>query len=89
MILHYSIPKQGNNGLHINSLEDAKPYIKNATYWAITRGDSTSEPENLVAWGGEGGYWNNYIDKDFPTHKNGWKQPSESIIKLILSKKLN
>ena len=47
----------GNDSMIIDDLNAIKPYVKDATYWDIAKGWNVSEPENLVAWGGQGGYW--------------------------------
>lgn len=89
MVLRYYIPRVGWNTMHVNSIEEAKPYIKDAIYWDISKGNNTSEPENLVAWAGDGGYWSNYINKPSWATEKTWSQPSQRIIDLILSKKVD
>lgn len=52
----------GNDSMIIDDLNVIKPYVKDATYWDIAKGWNTSEPENLVAWGGQGGYWDAMLE---------------------------
>ena len=84
------IEGKGHYNASVDDLNALKPYIEQAKYWAITKGWNSSEPENLVAWGGEGGYWNNVLEKP-SWAKEGvhWNKPSERIASLILSKKEN
>ena len=70
------IPGKGNITRTAEELKALKPYIEQATYWDITTGWNSSEVENLVAWGGEGGYWDNYS-----------KNPHKRDTQLVLSKK--
>lgn len=72
-------PGIGNDSMLIKKPNDALKYIQNAKYWDITKGSNTSELENLVAWGGEGGYWSNILQD---TKNEGLRQ-------YILSKKKN
>ena len=36
----------------------------NITYFSISKGSNSSEPDGLVAWGGEGGYFYNVLYSD-------------------------
>ena len=62
LTLHMYTPGVGNTTMNINSVEDVYPYIDTAEYWDVTNGPNSSEPSNLVAWGGEGGYWANLLN---------------------------
>ena len=88
-VLHAYIPGLGNKCTLIKSLDDAKKYISNAEYWDITKGSNASEPSNLIAWGGEGGYWYNAVNKPKWATGGTWKKLSDSQIQYILSKKQN
>ena len=84
------IEGEGNYKTTVNDIRQLTPYIQKAKYWDISKGWNTSEPENLVAWGGEGGYWNNFLEKqDWAKEGVHWNKPSEKIAKLVLSKKKN
>ena len=87
---HCYIKGEGNYNTTVDDLSLLKPYIQKAEYWDISRGWNTSDPQNLVAWGGEGGYWNNVLEKpEWAKEGVHWDKPSESMVKLILSKKKN
>ena len=86
-VFHCYIPGEGNHVMAIDNIEDVKGYISRAGYWDVSTGDNTSEPENLVAWGGKDGYWYNVINKPAWANDNNWRKPSEDTIRLILSKK--
>ena len=88
-VLHAYIPGLGNKCTLIKSLDDAKKYISNAEYWDITKGSNSSELSNLIAWGGEGGYWYNVVNKPAWATGGTWKKLSDSQIQYILSKKQN
>ena len=59
---HCYIPGHGNETMLIDNISEASPYINNAKYWDISKGNNSSEPSGLVAWGGEGGYWSNILN---------------------------
>lgn len=77
-LLHVYSKNGGNGQVMVRDLNDIKPRILNAEYWDVTKGNNSSEPENLIAWGGVGGYWANVAES--PDTKPALK-------KLILSKK--
>ena len=88
-VLHAYIPGLGNKSVLVKSLDDAKKYIGNAEYWDITKGSNSSDPNNLIAWGGEGGYWYNVVNKPKWATGGTWKKLPDSQIQYILSKKQN
>lgn len=52
--------------------------VSGATYWDVTDMNSynTSEPDSLIAWHGEGGYWANKYDISKHPEKCGkWDRP--------------
>lgn len=61
-VFHCHRPSSGNDAMVINDLNKIKPFIGNASYWDVTKGDNSSEVQNLVAWGGRGGYWANIVE---------------------------
>ena len=77
---HCYIPGLGNTAMLIDNISDAFPYINKAEYWDITKGSNSSEPSNLVAWGGESGYWSNIMNDP---------ETNTRLKELILSKKKN
>ena len=77
---HCYIPGLGNESMLIDNISDAFPYINKAEYWDITKGSNSSEPSNLVAWGGESGYWSNIMNDP---------ETNTRLKELILSKKKN
>ena len=64
--------KFGNNAM-FKSVEDAKAFMVNwvktnggnIIYFHISTGSNFSEPDGLVAWGGEGGYFYNVLYSSF------------------------
>ena len=89
-VFHCYIEGEGNYNATVDDLNQLRPYIKKAKYWDVTRGMNSSDPQNLVAWGGEGGPWNNFLEKpDWAKEGVHWNKPSENIVKLVLSKKKN
>jgi hypothetical protein len=60
--LQWYIPGEGNGLMFINRLEDVPRLIQKAQYWDVTRGGNSSEIENLVAWNGKGGFWDNVLN---------------------------
>lgn len=88
-ILHAFTPGIGNDTLPLKTIQDAKPYIEKAAYWDINKysTSNTSDPEGLIAWGGEGGYWDNVIKlNDNPRYG---KPLSQNKLNYIMSKKVN
>ena len=79
-VFHCYIPGLGNESMLIDNISDAFPYINKAEYWDITKGSNSSEPSNLVAWGGESGYWSNIMNDP---------ETNTRLKELILSKKKN
>lgn len=77
----------------ITNVSNIIPYIQRAEYWEITTGWNSSEPENLVAWGSDDGVdfgWNAFLKKP-KWAKEGvhWNKPSERMVQLVLSKKVD
>ena len=61
-VLHYYSPKAGQEARIGNSITTLKRSIpKDATYYDISKGVNLTEVENLVEWGGKGGYWSNKV----------------------------
>lgn len=79
-VFSYMSHAMGNSTMHIDNPLKLKNlgFLKNVDYWDVTSGNNTSEVSNLVAWGGEGGYWFNVL--------NNPKTP-EPVKQEILSKK--
>lgn len=75
---HCYIPGHGNETMLIDNISEVSPYINKAEYWDITKGTNSSEPSNLVAWGGKGGYWSNILNDP---------ETNARVKELILSKK--
>lgn len=89
-VFHSYIEGEGNFNTLIDDPNQVKPYIERAKYWDITKGMNSSDPQNLVAWGGEGGPWNNFLEKpEWAKEGVHWNRPSERMIQLVLSKKKN
>ena len=77
---HCYIPGHGNEVMLIDNISEVSPYINKAKYWDISKGNNSSEPSGLVAWGGEGGYWSNILNNP---------ETNTRLKELILSKKKN
>ena len=89
-VFHCYIEGEGNYNATVNDIRQLTPYIQKAKYWDISKGWNTTDAENLVAWGGEGGFWSNFLEKpDWAKEGVHWNKPSEKITKLVLSKKKN
>lgn len=91
-VFHYiGRPEKGNEVMCIDDLNDIKPYIKDALYWDVTKGNNSADPNNLVAWGckeGKGGYWYNFLNKpEWAKEGVHWNKPSERERQLVLSKR--
>lgn len=63
-IFHYMSRTMGNGQMHVDNPLKLKNlgFLKNVDYWDVTSGNNTSEVSNLVAWGGERGYWYNVLN---------------------------
>lgn len=87
---HCYIDGVGSYSTSVDDLDLLKPYIQKSKYWDVTKGMNTSDPNNLVAWGGEGGYWSNFLEKpDWAKEGVHWNKPNEEIKQMVLSKKKN
>jgi len=82
-------PEKGNETMCIDNINDIKPYIKDALYWDVCKGNNSTDPNNLVAWGGgPGGFWYNFLNKpDWAKEGVHWNKPSERDRQLVLSKR--
>ena len=87
-VFHCYRQGQGNDTMLIDDLNEIKKYIGDAKYWDVSKGDNVTDPNNLIAWGGEGGYWYNFLNKP-EWAKDGvhWNQPSDRERQLVLSKR--
>lgn len=89
----YIFEFQSDTGQHqvgINDLNDIKKCnASGITYWAVYDNSkwNFSEPDSLIAWGGEGGYWHNKVNKPAWVTDDNWNKPDEKTMKMIMSKK--
>ena len=87
-LYHAYIPGKGNFNGFINDLNELKPIIKQAQSWDVTQGWNATDPNNLIAWGGEGGFWDNFLNKpDWAKEGVHWTKPTERERQLVLSKR--
>jgi len=87
-LFHCYIEGQGNESMLVDDLNQIKPYIQKAKYWDVTKGWNATDPNNLIAWGGEGGYWYNFLNKpDWAEEGVHWNKPSDRERRLVLSKR--
>lgn len=87
-LFHCYIEGQGNESMLVDDLNQIKPYIQKAKYWDVTKGWNATDPNNLIAWGGEGGYWYNFLNKpDWAKEGVHWNKPSDRERQLVLSKR--
>lgn len=83
-IVHWYVPNVGNTTIGSDSLASAMKMIpEDATYFDVCKGNNLTLVENLVVWGGIGGFWANACDDTFP--HNTYKK---SEIEKILSKRV-
>lgn len=73
-VFHYMSRTMGNGQMHIDNPLKLKNlgFLQNVDYWDVSSGNNTSEVSNLVAWGGEHGYWYNVLNnpRTLPRIKN-------------------
>lgn len=73
-VFHYMSRTMGNGQMHIDNPLKLKNlgFLQNIDYWDVSSGNNTSEVSNLVAWGGEHGYWYNVLNnpRTLPRIKN-------------------
>jgi len=87
-LFHCYIEGQGNESMLVDDLNQIKPYIQKAKYWDVTKGWNATDPNNLIAWGGEGGYWYDFLNKpEWAKEGVHWNQPSDRERQLVLSKR--
>jgi hypothetical protein len=87
-LFHCYIEGQGNESMLVDDLNQIKPYIQKAKYWDVTKGWNATDPNNLIAWGGEGGYWYYFLNKpEWAKEGVHWNQPSDRERQLVLSKR--
>lgn len=87
-LYHAYVPGEGNFHGFINDLNEIKPIIKKAEYWDVTKGWNATDPNNLIAWGGKGGFWDYFLNKpDWAKEGVHWSKPKERERQLVLSKK--
>lgn len=87
-LFHCYIEGQGNESMLVDDLNQIKPYIQKAKSWDITKGWNATDPNNLIAWGGEGGYWYDFLNKpEWAKEGVHWNKPSERERQLVLSKR--
>ena len=83
----------GNGGVvfNLHDLNDIKRCgSEDVRYWEVldNRYNNTTDPKALIAWGGQGGYWDN-ASSDTPVNPYAGHQYPENVRKYILSKKKN
>lgn len=87
-LFHCYIEGQGNESMLVDDLNQIKPYIQKAKSWDVTKGWNATDPNNLIAWGGEGGYWYDFLNKpEWAKEGVHWNKPSERERQLVLSKR--
>lgn len=87
-LFHCYIEGQGNESMLVDDLNQIKPFIQKAKYWDVTKGLNATDPNGLIAWGGEGGFWYNFLNKpDWAKEGVHWNKPSERERQLVLSKR--
>ena len=78
----------GYDTMLIDDLNEIKKYIGDAKYWDVSKGNNVTDPNNLIAWGGEGGFWYNFLNKpEWAKEGVHWNQPSDRERQLVLSKR--
>ena len=87
-VFHCYSQGPGYDTMLIDDLNEIKKYIGDAKYWDVSKGDNVTDPNSLIAWGGEGGFWYNFLNKP-KWAKEGvhWNQPSDRERQLVLSKR--
>lgn len=87
-LFHCYIEGQGNENMLVDDLNQIKPFIQKAKCWDVTKGWNATDPNNLIAWGGEGGYWYDFLNKpEWAKEGVHWNKPSERERQLVLSKR--
>lgn len=87
-VCHYFTPGKGYETLSVDDLNKIKPFIQNTKYWDVSKGMNSTDPNNLIAWGGEGGFWYNFLNKpEWAKEGVHWNKPTERERQLVLSKR--
>lgn len=75
-----------------DSINEIQDLISKSSYWDLSRNygsTNITDPKNLVAWGGKGGYWYNVLHEDEFLPERLRTKLSDEMKEYILSKRID